>query len=74
VAPMLAVICAQHPDGQVWLEKQIIESVRRWKAKHRALAKSGTTKSFAGGHGDALIQGEPGEVDQRPQDEDYAHN
>jgi phage replication initiation protein len=49
VAPMLAVICAQYPDGQAWLEKQIIESVRRWKAKHRALANSGTTKSFAGG-------------------------
>lgn len=45
VAPMLAVICAHDPDGQAWLEKQIIDSVRRWKAKHRALAKSGQRPS-----------------------------
>ena len=37
VAPMLAVICAHHPDGQAWLEKQIVAAVGRWKTKHRAL-------------------------------------
>ena len=36
VAPMLAVICAHHADGQAWLEKQIVAAVGRWKAKHRA--------------------------------------
>ena len=36
VAPMLAVICAHHPDGQAWLEKQIVAAVGRWKTKHRA--------------------------------------
>jgi phage replication initiation protein len=78
VAPMLAVICAHHPDGQAWLEKQIVAAVGRWKAKHRALAHSGSTSrrkiSFAGGHAGAPIQGEPGEVDQRPPDEGYAHD
>ena len=39
VAPMLAVICAHHPDGQAWLEKQIVSAVGRWKAKHRALVE-----------------------------------
>ncbi|HKU51481.1 MAG TPA: replication initiation factor domain-containing protein, partial [Nitrospira sp.] len=43
VAPMLAVICAQHPDGQAWLEKQIVAAVSRWKAKHRALVKPAST-------------------------------
>jgi phage replication initiation protein len=59
VAPMLAVICAQHPDGQAWLEKQIVSAVGRWKAKHRALAQSGsanrTRKPVAGGDAGALL-------------------
>jgi DNA relaxase NicK len=66
VAPMLAVICAHHPNGQAWLEKQIVAAVGRWKAKHRALAKSGSTnekasrnqmgKPFAGGNAGAQFQ------------------
>lgn len=75
VAPMLAVICAQHPDGQAWLEKQIIDSVRRWKAKHRALATSGTTKSIAGGQCGRTDSGGKGEVGKRPpEDIHVAHD
>lgn len=37
VAPMLAVICAEHAGGQAWLEQQIIASVKRWKDRHRRL-------------------------------------
>lgn len=37
VAPMLAVICAEHPDGQAWLEQQIVAGVKRWKERHRKL-------------------------------------
>ena len=44
VAPMLAVICAHHPDGQAWLEKQIVAAVGRWKAKYRALVKPASPK------------------------------
>ena len=36
--------CAQHPDGQAWLEQQIVSAVGRWKPKHRALANSGQKK------------------------------
>jgi DNA relaxase NicK len=61
VAPMLAVICAHHPDGQAWLEQQIVNAVRRWKHKHRALATSGSTsrkkRSSAGGDAGAPSQG-----------------
>jgi phage replication initiation protein len=39
VAPMLAVICAEHPGGQAWLEKAIIDGTSRWKEKHRRLLK-----------------------------------
>ena len=53
VAPMLAVICAQHPDGQEWLEKQIVSAVGRWKAKHRALANSGREDTNQSAGGDA---------------------
>ena len=64
VAPMLAVICAHHPDGQAWLEKQIISAVGRWKAKHRALANSGSTAkerdTSAGSNAGAPFQGGTG--------------
>ncbi len=69
VAPMLAVICAHHPDGQAWLEKQIVSAVGRWKAKHRALANSGSTsknKSSAGGHAGAPSQGGEGVSEDSP--------
>jgi len=39
VAPMLAVICAEHPGGQAWLEKVIVEGTSRWKERHRRLLK-----------------------------------
>jgi DNA relaxase NicK len=58
VAPMLAVICAAHPDGQAWLEQQIVAGVRRWKDKHRRLlkkAKPSSSKKDAGGHAGALL-------------------
>lgn len=62
VAPMLAVICAHDPDGQAWLEKQIVSAVGRWKAKHRALANSRRKKTnrSAGGHAGALSPGGEG--------------
>ena len=37
VAPMLAVICAERPEGRAWLEKEIIAGVRRWKGRHHRL-------------------------------------
>ncbi len=58
VAPMLAVICAAHPDGQAWLEQQIVAGVRRRKDKHRRLlkkAKPSSSKKDAGGHAGALL-------------------
>lgn len=72
VAPMLAVICAEHPGGQAWLEKQIIAAVRRWKDRHRRLLKKPTTttktktpsdlteRPRAGGHAGAPFQGGEG--------------
>jgi hypothetical protein len=63
VAPMLAVICAHHPNGQAWLEQQIVSAVARWKPKHRALANSGsprTDESSAGGHAGAPFMGDRG--------------
>jgi DNA relaxase NicK len=62
VAPMLAVICAQHPDGQAWLEQQIVSAVGRWKPKHRALANSGqkTIDPSAGGDAGAPSMGDTG--------------
>ncbi len=39
VAPMLAVICAQHPGGQAWLEREIMTGSARWKERHRRLLK-----------------------------------
>jgi len=70
VAPMLAVICAHHPDGQAWLEKQIVSAVGRWKAKHRALANSGSTRKrhnpLAGGDTGAPSQGDEGVPSDSP--------
>jgi DNA relaxase NicK len=70
VAPMLAVICAHHPDGQAWLEQQIVHAVRRWKNKHRALATSGSTRrkkrSSAGGDAGAPLQGGEGVSEDSP--------
>ena len=39
VAPSLAVVCAADQEGQVWLERQIVESVDRWKSRHLAMVK-----------------------------------
>ena len=70
VAPMLAVICAHHPDGQAWLEKQIVSAVGRWKTKHRALANSRSTRkknaSSAGGNAGAPSQGGEGVSEDSP--------
>ena len=42
VAPMLAVICAERPEGQAWLEKEIIAGARRWKGRHHRLLNTVT--------------------------------
>lgn len=70
VAPMLAVICAEHPGGQAWLEKQIVAGVNRWKERHRRLLKKTATtldtpadisnRSPAGGHAGAPLPGGEG--------------
>lgn len=70
VAPMLAVICAEHPGGQAWLERQILAGVTRWKDRHRRLLKKPptptttlsdlTTKPHAGGDAGAPSQGGEG--------------
>jgi DNA relaxase NicK len=62
VAPMLAVICAS-PDGQAWLEYEIVEGVDRWKERHRRLLKKPKRSSphkDAGGNAAAPIQGGEG--------------
>jgi DNA relaxase NicK len=75
VAPLLAVICAQHPDGQAWLEKEIVAAVGRWKPKHRALVKPTSTENsqidrsrqlFAGGNAGAPLQGGEGVSSDSP--------
>ncbi|HKY71118.1 MAG TPA: replication initiation factor domain-containing protein, partial [Nitrospira sp.] len=69
VAPMLAVICAQHPDGKAWLEKQIVAAVGRWKPKHRALLKPASTEKAelsTGGHAGAPSQGGEGVSSDSP--------
>jgi hypothetical protein len=68
VAPMLAVICAHDPEGQAWLEKQIVSAVGRWKAKHRALANSRRKKTnrSAGGNAGALSPGGEGVSEDSP--------
>ena len=63
VAPMLAVIYAEHPGGPAWLERQIIAGKRRWNNKHRGLLKKETpssSKQDAGGHAGAPSQGGEG--------------
>jgi DNA relaxase NicK len=63
VAPMLAVIYAEHPGGQAWLERQIIAGKRRWKNKHRGLLKKEaplSSKKDAGGDAGAPFQGGEG--------------
>lgn len=60
MAPMLAVIYAEHPGGQAWLERQIIAGKRRWKNKHRGLLKKETpssSKQDAGDHAGAPSKG-----------------
>ena len=63
VAPMLAVIYAEDPGGQAWLERQILAGKRRWNNKHRGLLKkeeSSRSKRDAGGPADAPSQGDEG--------------
>ena len=63
VAPMLAVIYAEDPGGQAWLERQILAGKRRWNNKHRGLLKkeeSSRAKRDAGGPADAPSQGDEG--------------
>lgn len=59
VAPSLAVVCAADEEGQVWLERQIVESVKRWKSRHLAMVKTRRKKHQlkprAGGHAGASI-------------------
>ena len=60
VAPMLAVICAADPGGQVWLDHVILAGKRRWKGKHRGLLmnkQSSSSKKDAGGDAGAPSQG-----------------
>jgi len=60
VAPMLAVIYAEDPGGQAWLERQILAGKRRWNNKHRGLLKKeppSRAKKDAGGHAGAPFQG-----------------
>jgi hypothetical protein len=42
VAPMLAVIYAEHPGGASLVGRQIIAGKHRWKNKHRGLLKKDT--------------------------------
>jgi len=62
VAPMLAVICAV-PNGQAWLEREIVAAVDRWKDRHRKLLKmpnAQSTNRSAGGHASAPVPGDQG--------------
>jgi phage replication initiation protein len=63
VAPMLAVIYAEDPGGQDWLEGQILAGKRRWNNKHRGLLKKETllsSKKDAGGLAGTPSQGGEG--------------
>jgi len=63
VAPMLAVIYAEDPGGQAWLERQILAGKRRWNNRHRGLLKTETpsgSKKDAGGLAGAPSQGSEG--------------
>lgn len=76
VAPMLAVICAT-PNGQAWLEQQIVQGVDRWKDKHRQLLKKPTRKRSdrsAGRHAGTPFQGGQGEVAKHPPEGTDAHD
>ncbi len=77
VAPMLAVICAA-PNGQAWLEREIVIAVDRWKDRHRNLLKkpkATSTNRSAGGNAGAQSQGDQGEVAKRPpEDADAPHD
>lgn len=62
VAPMLAVICAV-PNGQAWLEREIVAAVDRWKDRHRKLLKkpkAQSTNRSAGGNASAPLPGDQG--------------
>jgi DNA relaxase NicK len=41
LAPMLAVVCAESPDGQAWLEKTIVNGAARWTPRHLRMLKQG---------------------------------
>jgi adenylate kinase family enzyme len=77
VAPMLAVICAS-PNGQAWLEREILQAVDRWKERHRKLLKKPKKKPSrpsAGGDAGAHLSGGVGEVGTRPPEStDAAHH
>ena len=63
VAPMLAVICAEHPGGHAWLENQTVVGKRQWKGTHRGLLKKenpSSSKQDAGGDAGAPFQGGEG--------------
>ena len=63
VAPMLAVIYAEDPGGQAWLERQILAGKRRWNNTHRGLLKTeppSSSKKDAGGLAGAPSQGSEG--------------
>jgi len=45
LAPMLAVVCAESPDGQAWLEKAIMAGASRWNPRHLRLLGKKPRKS-----------------------------
>ena len=68
VAPMLAVICAS-PNGQAWLEREIVQAVDRWKDRHRKLLKSPKktpTRPSAGGNAGVPSPGSEGVSSDSP--------
>ena len=68
VAPMLAVICAS-PNGEAWLQREIVDAVDRWKERHRKLLKTPKKKrspSSAGGHAGAPSTGGQGVSSDSP--------
>jgi hypothetical protein len=74
VAPMLAVICAT-PNGQAWLEREIVDGVGRWTDRHRKLLKRKRSNPSAGGDAGAHLSGGVGEVGTRPPEStDAAHH
>jgi len=68
VAPMLAVICAS-PNGEAWLQREIVDAVDRWKERHRKLLKTPKKKRSppsAGGHAGAPCTGGQGVSSDSP--------